>query len=359
MRVAQDRRPPDSGRNAAEGAEREGREHVGVALGEESRHRDLVDERQRERREQRQVGVEHAVHAEDADQVAQQLEPRVGDDDARERAEERAVEDEAGAGLEDEAGAARTEGKCEHHVQPEQEEGMDAPERPDRVEPRTPLHVALDGLHRRDLGLGLAAAEAVARLAEDLQHGGGRGREAVALVGRVVHVVEAAGLPEELVEVVVVALFRVVDALATRALPVHLLAHRAVERRDDAREEPALRPRRRLRGRRPQLEPHRVEDEAEALWHVAQVARLAPDERIEDNVGRLREEAADDLAVGEGLEHVGALQRERRERGVRRRLPRGVNVVGRGGAVLRHDDELDDGLPRGDARDELHAVLGL
>ena len=73
--MAQDRRPPDSGRHAAEGAEREGREHVGVALGEESRHRDLVDEPQRERREQRQVVVEHAVHAEDADQVAQQLEP--------------------------------------------------------------------------------------------------------------------------------------------------------------------------------------------------------------------------------------------------------------------------------------------
>eukprot|EP00965_Chrysotila_dentata_P066891 2214714-Pleurochrysis_carterae.AAC.4 len=104
----------------------------------------------------------------------------------------------------------------------------------------------------------------------------------------VVGVLEALVAPEELVEVVVVALARVAGGLACGRLLVHLDAHHAVERRDHAREEPSggLVDGRALRALAlAMVLAHLMEEEAEALGHVAQVGRLAPDEQEERQVG--------------------------------------------------------------------------
>ena len=150
--------------------------------------------------------------------------------------------------------------------------------------------------------------------------------ERLALFRRVVRVLEAFGVPEELVDVVVVALARVADGLPARRPLPELGAHRAVQGRDDAREEPAGGP---AAARRvpalPELRAHLVEEIAEALGHVTKVARLAPDEDVEAEV--------DELV----LRHV-ALARALRRRAelLRPRLVVGQQLaVQRGEAVAR------------------------
>mmetsp|Transcript_12475 Transcript_12475/g.37419 ORF Transcript_12475/g.37419 Transcript_12475/m.37419 type:complete len:366 (-) Transcript_12475:546-1643(-) len=229
-------------------------------------------------------------------------------------------------------------GRARHHgMRRELEEGVDAPEGLDGVEPRAALDVGLaedgvadggravpapSGRHvRRELllsdpvaaplvlvsarvlggdgGRAVAVAALAARKVHALlgpgaharRHGRGRGAKGLVRGRIVVHIVEATSGPEELVGVVVVRPAGVALEIARALLGVHALAHGAVEGRDDAAEEPAGRAREgavRARGRGAELEAHGVEEIAQALGHVAQVGSLAPDEEQQDHVCHAR-----------------------------------------------------------------------